>query len=116
MFYFSTPYNDWRLGMDQMKTGNYIKVSKWINDIKGFFPHIRTLRNKILRFRKQDVWNAKKIMSNLNPQNYTMVSIHVRLTDYKPHLQKLYHFKQYIETNYFRNAMEYFTTKYKVSL
>jgi len=97
-----TPYNDWRLGMDQMKTGKYIKVSKWINDIKGFFPHIKTLRNKILRFRKHDVWNAKKIMSNLNPQNYTMVSIHVRLTDYKPHLQKLYHFKQYIDTDYFK--------------
>ena len=116
MFSFSTPYNDWRLGMDQMKTGKYIKVSKWINDIKGFFPHIKTLRSKILRFRKHDVWNAKKIMSNLNPQNYTMVSIHVRLTDYKPHLQKLYHFKQYIDTDYFKNTMEYFTTKYKVRL
>ena len=102
--------------MDQMKTGQYIKVSKWINDIKGFFPHIKTLRSKILRFRKHDVGNAKKIMSNLNPQNYTMVSIHVRLTDYKPHLQKLYHFKQYIDTDYFKNAMEYFTSKYNVSL
>ena len=113
---FSTPYNDWRLGVDQMKTGKYIKVSKWINDIKGFFPHIKTIRNKILRFRKHDVWNAKKIMSTLNPQNYTMVSIHVRLTDYKEHLHKLYHFKQYVPTDYFKNAMAYFTAKYQVNI
>ena len=115
-FSFSTPYNDWRLGVDQMKTGKYIKVSKWINDIKGFFPHIKTIRNKILRFRKHDVWNAKKIMSTLNPQNYTMVSIHVRLTDYKEHLHKLYHFKQYVPNDYFKNAMAYFTAKYQVSI
>ena len=113
-FSFSTPYNDWRLGLDQMKHGKYIKVSKWINDIKGFFPHIKSLRSKIFRFRKWDVWNARKIMSNLNPQNCTMVSIHVRLTDYKEHLHKLYHFKKYIPTDYFKNSMEYFATKYKV--
>ena len=91
--FFSTPYNDWRLGLDQMKKGKYVKVSKWINDIKGYFPYTKTLRNKLFRFRKHDVWNAKKIMTKLNPENYTMVSIHVRLTDYKEHLYKLYHFK-----------------------
>ena len=97
-----------------MKKGKYVKVSKWINDIKGYFPYIKTLRNKLFRFRKHDVWNAKKIMSKLNPENYTMVSIHVRLTDYKEHLYKLYHFKKYVQTDYFKNAMEYFATKYTV--
>ena len=115
-FSFSTPYNDWRLGLDQMKKGKYVKVSKWINDIKGYFPYIKALRNKLFRFRKHDVWNAKKIMAKLNPENYTMVSIHVRLTDYKEHLYKLYHFKKYVQTDYFKNAMDYFATKYTVSV
>ena len=111
---FSTPYNNWRLGLDRLKTGHYIKVSKWINDLSGYYPHIKTLKRKIFKFKTHDAWHANKIISKLNPRNHTMVSIHVRLTDYMSHLKKLYHQKIYVPKNYFKNAMDYFVEKYKV--
>ena len=110
----STPYNNWRLGVDKLNKGEYIKVSKWINDIKGFFPYIKKLKKKIFRFREKDIENAARIISKFNPYNHTMISIHVRLTDYKEHLDKLYHIKNYVPTNYFRKAMDYFAEKYQV--
>ena len=114
--HYSMPYNNWRLGLDEISKGKYIKVSKWINDIKGYYPYIKTLKRKVFRFREKDIKNAAKIFSRLNPDNHTMISIHVRLTDYQEHLYKLYHLKKYVPTNYFKTAMDYFAEKYQVKI
>ena len=46
--------------------------------------------------------------------NLTLVSIHVRRTDYAHHLQVLFDLK-YVEEEYFKNATDYYKNKFNVS-
>ena len=111
------PYGDWRgSSLDSLKYGHYIKLHKYVNDIKGYYPHVKTLKKEVLRFKRKDMAYAFRIFQKLNPKNHTMVSIHVRLTDYIRHLIKLYQIHTYLSGDYLRNAMEYFVNKYKVGI
>ena len=111
------PYGDWRGNwLKSFGHGQYVKLHKYVNDIKGYYPYLKILKKEVLRFRKRDMTNALGIFTKLNPHNHTMVSIHIRLTDYIDHLTKLYQIPTYLSDNYLRNAMEYFVNKYSVSI
>ena len=92
------------------------KFSSLRMDIKGFYPYVNELVNKILKFREDHMVRAKEILSGLNTgQNSTMVSVHIRLTDFAKHLKILWNM-QYASDEYFKRAMNYFHSKYKVRL
>ena len=112
---FRLPYGDWRFGLDKLKNGHYIKAPKYVNDLKGYYPYIQTLKHKVFRFKIKDKNKAIDILSKFNTKNHTMVSIHIRLTDYEDHLIKLFHTTDNIKSGYFERAMTYFVEKYKVS-
>ena len=111
----SIPYGEWRKNLDRLNKGHYIKVSKYVDDIKGYYPYIKELKSKVFRFKKKDIDNATHILAQYHPENHTMVSIHIRLTDFKSHLSKLFHIENYMSNGYFKRAMNYFVDKYKVS-
>ena len=50
-----------------------------------------------------------------NKKNVTMISIHIRLTDYESHLKHYYNMTT-ISKDYLMSAMEYFHQKYNVSI
>ena len=81
--------------------------------IEGFYPYINELANNILKFKDEHLRDAKVRFNRLHPKSKTMVSIHIRLTDFKRHLR--YHWNMnYASDDYFRRAMSYFHKKYKV--
>ena len=85
-------------------------------DIKGFYPYLNELVNNIFKFKEEHMSRAKTTIKSLNPKlNNTMVSIHIRLTDFAHHLKVLWNMK-YAPDEYFRRAMQYFHTKYEVKI
>ena len=61
------------------------------------------------------IQRAKDDISNKNVQNFTTVSIHIRLTDYGNHLNTWWNIT-YAPPEYFSSAMKYFTDRYQVSM
>ena len=55
---------------------------------------------------------TKKFQGN-GVQNFTTVSIHIRLTDFGQHLKGMFHVT-YAPPEYFSRAMQYFTDRYQV--
>ena len=51
----------------------------------------------------------------LNPENVTLISMHIRLTDYKKHLEQYYNMSTASE-EYLNSAIDYMSQKYDVSL
>ena len=99
-----------------MKYNTYIKLPVYVLDIKGFYPYISELVTQVLRFKQDDISHAKEIMSGFNPgSNNTMISIHIRLTDFAKHLKILWNMK-YAPDEYFKRAMTYFHNKYTVRI
>ena len=82
-------------------------------DVKGFYPYIRELVNDVFKFKQNHVKTAKEILNKMNPNQHTMVSIHVRLTDMKDHIKYWWNV-EYTPDDYFRQAMDYFHNKYEV--
>ena len=104
-----------RSEIEDLKYNTYIKLHLYVMDIKGFYPFINELVNDVLKFKEENLSRAKEIFNSLNPKLKTMVSIHIRLTDFKKHLKV--HWNMTFATDaYFEKAMEYFHTKYKVSI
>ena len=59
------------------------------------------------------IQSAKNNFSGSQLQNFTTVSIHIRLTDFEGHLKGLWNLT-YAPPAYFSNAMQYFTDRYEV--
>ena len=111
------PYGDWRGNwLKSFEYGQYVKLHKYANDIKGYYPYMKTLKKDVFRFKERDMTHALEIFKTLNHKTHTMVSVHVRLTDYITHLAKLYKIPTYLTDDYLRKAMEYFVHKYNVSI
>ena len=79
--------------------GTYIKLDTYVNDVQWFSPYIKELKI-IFKFKIKEFEMANKIVQSLkniykdlkrneSMGDVTIVSIHVRLTDYKLHLQQL---------------------------
>ena len=75
---------------------------------------------EFLKF-KPDIWTkATTAFENMKqryclPYPCTLVSIHIRLSDYERHLDFMYEEKTAIHTDYLKRAMEYFQSRYLVS-
>ena len=111
---FSPIYGQWRENIDNYTHGHYIRISKWSNDLKGYHSYIPKLKKEYFRFHTRAINDALGIFSTTNPQNHTMVSMHIRLDDYAAHRNKVFKIPDYVTKEYLRNAMEYFHVKYKV--
>ena len=79
---------------------------------------------RIFKFKKYDLEMANKMVESIRNaykalkrkermDDVTVVTIHVRLTDYKRHLKLLFNLEP-IKSTWFSTAMQYFCDKYKV--
>ena len=95
-----------------------------MNDVKGFLPYISDLKS-IFKFQAKDYEIASKTVQairntyialkrNESVSNVTIISIHIRLTDYKNHLKKLFNL-DFIPAKWFTTAMQYFSNRYQVN-
>ena len=112
--------------LEPLKYNKVVKLAAYVNDVQGFYPYVDELKKHIFKFKQEDLRVAKSIFQsiknkyrgtkhNLLPNsNVTMVSIHVRLTDFKRHLHELFNMP-FITNRFLTKAMEYYHTKYNVS-
>ena len=116
---------DKRGNLEDYKTNNYVKLGAYTTDVQGFYPYVNELKS-IFQFRDDDLKTAKTIIQSVIntykatkrlkiDDEVTMVSIHVRLTDFKHHLKTLWNM-EYISNEFLTKAMKYFSNKYKVSI
>lgn len=117
--------NDSRNKLIDYQFGSYIKLDPYVNDVQGFFPYIKELKS-IFKFKAKELEMANKIIQtientykdikrNQSMGNVTVVSIHIRLTDYKRHLKELFDLEP-IPAKWFTTAMNYFNNKYQVNV
>ena len=104
---------------------HYVKLDAYVNDVQGFFPYIEDLKN-IFKMKTKELEIANKMVAtirntykvlkrNENIDKVIVISIHVRLTDYKRHLKDLFDLEP-ISRKWFTKAMKYFCDKYQVKL
>ena len=116
---------DKRGNLEDYKTDNYVKLGPYTTDVQGFYPYVNELKS-VFKFRDEDLKTAKTIIQSVTntykatkrlkiDDEVTMVSIHVRLTDFKHHLKTLWNM-EYISNEFLTKAMKYFSNKYKVSI
>ena len=116
--------NDRQL-LEPLKYGKYVKLGWYVNDVKGFYPYVEELKKSIFSFKKEDIETANTIFQSFRntyrntnklslTANITMVSIHVRLTDFDYHLKVLFNMTV-IANRFLTKAMEYYKDKYEVS-
>ena len=117
--------SDSRSSLIDYQFGTYIKLDPYVNDVQGFFPYIKELKS-IFKFKEKELEMANKIVQtientykdlkrNESMGDVTIVSIHVRLTDYTRHLKKLFDLEP-IAAKWFTTAMKYFKNKHQVNL
>ena len=109
--------------LEQYTTDSYIKLGPYTVDVQGFYPYLNELKS-IFKFKEDDLKTAKTIVQSISntykatkrlsmEDEVTMVSIHVRLTDFKDHLKSLWNM-EFISNEFLTKAMTYYTNKYKV--
>ena len=137
-----------RKAMERYKYSHYIKVFQWVNDLKNFVPYLEELK-QIFRFKEEHIKNALSRLESIplltaqmhepviqndiipeerklamvdNQHNMTLISIHLRATDYETGFEGREDGMLQWQTglspvpnDYFTRAMEYFDSKYDVS-
>ena len=101
--------------LNSLKYNTYIKLDPYVNDVKGYYPYINELVNDVLKFKSCHIEKAKGIFNSMNPDQRTMVSIHVRLTDMDGHLKKLWNLENALD-EYYGRAMLHFQNNYEVKI
>ena len=110
--------------LESYKKNKFVHLEWYANDVEGFFPYIQELKHSIFKFRDEDMKIAKAIFQTMGNTfratkrpslrgKITMISIHIRLTDYSEHLKVLYHM-EVISNAFLTKAMTYCTRKYQV--
>ena len=98
-----------------MKYNEYILLDEFVMDLEGFYPFVNELVRDVFKFKRNYIEPAEVILQKINPNNlYTMVSIHLRLTDMDVHLQENWNLENKPE-EYLRKAMRYFNDHYQVT-
>ena len=98
-----------------MKYDEYILLDEFVMDLEGFYPFVNELVRDVFKFKRNYIEPAEVILQKINPNNlYTMVSIHLRLTDMDVHLQENWNLENKPE-EYLRKAMRYFNDQYQVT-
>ena len=114
-----------RQRLQLLQYGKYVGLGPYVDDVKGFSPYAEELRNSIFLFKKEDTKTANAIFQSIKntyratkklplTTNITMVSIHVRLTDFAYHLKVLFNMT-FISNKFLTDAMGYYADKYEVS-
>ena len=114
-----------RQRLQLLQYGKYVGLGPYVDDVKGFSPYAEELRNSIFLFKKEDTKTANAIFQSIKntyratkklplTTNITMVSIHVRLTDFAYHLRVLFNMT-FISNKFLTDAMGYYADKYEVS-
>ena len=114
-----------RQHLNKLKLGHYIKLPTYVADVKGFSPYLNDLKQNVFKFHKKFstlstnlyekmIQRAKGNLKDKQVQNFTTVSIHIRLTDFGIHLKRNWNVT-YATTDYFSTAMKYFTDRYQVT-
>ena len=110
--------------LEKFRTNSYVKLGPYTTDIQGFFPYAEELKNSVFKFKTDDMRTAKTIFQSVKNTyratnkhkivgDITMISMHIRLTDFKHHLAVLFNMT-YISNEFLTQAMTYCTTKYQV--
>ena len=113
-----------RSQLENLTTNSYVKLETYTIDIQGFFPYVDELKNDVFKFKPEDMKTARTILQSVKnayrgtkkPEivgDITMISMHIRLTDFKHHLAVLFNMT-YISNEFLTQAMTYCTTKYQV--
>ena len=98
--------------LKHIQNNTYIKLHHYVEDIKGFYPYIDELVSDVFKFKEEDTNEARRRYKALRPELKTMVSVHIRLTDYKKVAS--YFPSDSSQQSYFKSALSYFHNKYKV--
>ena len=113
-----------RSQLKNLTTNSYVKLDTYTIDIQGFFPYLDELKNYIFKFKQEDMKTARTILQsvknvyrvNKKPEivgDITMISMHVRLTDFKHYLKVRWNMTC-ISNEFLTQAMTYCTKKYQV--
>ena len=94
--------------------GKYLHLLGYVNRVKMFLPWLQELKEHILRFKTFYIHSAQEKLHQINcyGNEVTIVSIHVRLTDYRENL--LHGIPEAADETYFSRAMDYYINKYQV--
>ena len=103
---------DERARLKHIQNNTYIKLHHYVEDIKGFYPYIDELVSNVFKFKEEDIKEARRRYKALRPESKTMVSVHIRLTDYKE--LSSYFPSDSSQQSYFKRALSYFHNKYTV--
>ena len=103
---------DDRARLKYIQNNTYIKIHHYVEDIKGFYPYIDELVSDVFKFKEEDKKEARRRYKALRPELKTMVSVHIRLTDYKEVAS--YFPSDSSQQSYFKRALSYFHHKYTV--
>ena len=114
-----------RQRLQLLKYDKYVGLGPYINDVKGYSPYVEELKDSIFLFKKEDTKTATAIFQSIKntyratkklplTTNITMVSIHVRLTDFAYHLRVLFNMT-FVSNKFLTDAMGYYADKYEVS-
>ena len=115
-----------RDSLTNYKTGTHVKLDAYTNDVQGYYPYIEELKKSVFIFKKEDMTAAKAIFNTIKNtysairtnstsfDDVTMVSIHIRLTDFAYHLKVLYNMT-FISNEFLTKAMTHCTKQYKVN-
>ena len=103
---------DERARLKHIQNNTYIKLHHYVEDIKGFYPYIDELVSDVFKFKEEDIKEAKRRFKALRPELKTMVSVHIRLTDYKELAS--YFPSDSSQQSYFKRALSYFHNRYRV--
>ena len=111
--------------LEPLKYDKYVALGWYAVDVKGFYPYVEELKNSIFKLKNEHIETARAIFRSTKntyratkklslAENITMVSIHVRLTDFAHHLKVLYNMT-FVPNKFLTKAMEYYKDKYEVS-
>ena len=101
-----------RATLKNLQNNSYIKLHHYVEDIKGFYPYTDELVSDVFKFKEEDKKEARRRYKALRPELKTMVSVHIRLTDYKEVAS--YFPSASSQQSYFKRALSYFHNKYTV--
>ena len=99
--------------INRYKSSWFIKLRPETCDFKGFLPYIEELKQSYFRFKPNIIKEAIKVQNeffNEIANNTTFVSIHLRFTDMKQHLKKVFNLRLPTK-NYFEAAMVHMKKK-----
>ena len=111
--------------LQKFTTNSYVKLEAYTADVQGFLPHVEQLSNSIFKFKPEVIKTAKAILQTMKNTYFatkkhkragdiTMISIHIRLTDYKHHVKASYGMDYNIIDEFLQKAIRYCTNKYQV--